>query len=185
MTSILTAAMSDALRNNAPRCLFVRIENIGSTGYFCTGIRSRTWDGQTWSPVGHLGKITPMKHTSEIAIQDIVFSLSGVEADILSTLNDDVRNLSGQVWLACLDASDMVISEPYQLVDSLLDKQSFTIEDDGTTLIEIVAHSGFYTLSRAIDEAWTPENQKALFSTDTGLDLIPALQNQDLQWTAS
>lgn len=180
--TILTARMAAALQDGSPRGLFVSIEHPDSTGYFTTGVGSRTWNGHTWSGVGQFGSVTPIKHTSEIAIQDIVFSLSGVDADLIAELSDDVRNLSGKAWLYCLNYDDTVIPDPYQIIDSSLDYQTFMVGADGKCTIEITAHSGFYTLSRAMQEAWTPENQRALFPTDTGLDMVPLLQNQTLQW---
>lgn len=180
--SILTAAMAHALANGSPRGLFVAIEHPDGTGYFCTGIGSRSWDGRTWNGTGTLGSITPVKASSEIAIEDITFRLSGVSADVIADLDDNVRNLSGVVWLACFDDYDQVIADPYKLVDAELDYQSFNVDEDGTATVEITAHAGFYTLARAVEEAWTPENQKLRYPTDTGMDMIPSLQKQDLQW---
>jgi hypothetical protein len=180
--SVMTARMAAACRDNSPRGLFVAIEHPDGTGYFSTGVGSRSWNGHTWAGTGKFGGITPIKHTSEIAIQDIKFSLSGVDPDIVNGLSDDVRNLSGKVWFYCLNYDNTVIADPYQLIDSLLDYQTFVVDGSGTCTVEITAHSGFYTLSRAIQEAWTPQNQKALHPTDTGMDMIPSLQNQNLQW---
>jgi hypothetical protein len=52
-----------------------------------------------------------------------------------------------------------------------------------TVAISITARTGFYTLERALDEAWTTEEQKLTYPTDSGLDLISGLQNQTIQWT--
>jgi hypothetical protein len=180
-----TARMADAIVAGAPRGLFAAIEHPNGTAYFCTGVGSRVWNGQTWQGVGNLASVTPVKRTSEISIQDITFRLSGVDPEIVARLDDDVRNLNGSVWLACFDENDNVIPDPYRLVDSELDFQIYTVDADGTASIEIVAHSGFYTLDRGVDEAFTPENQKLTYPTDTGLDLIPGLQKKDLQWTPS
>jgi hypothetical protein len=182
--SVLTARMADALSGGAARGIFVQIEHPSGTGYFWSGVGSRTWNGHTWSGVGKLGHIGPVKHTSEIAIQDIVFTLTGVDSDIIAKLEDDVRNRNGSVWLACFSPlDDSVIADPYQLIDSELDFQTYEVQPDGTATISITAHSGFYTLDRGTDEAWTRENQVLLFPTDTGMDMIASLQNQNLQWT--
>lgn len=185
MTRIMTAPMAEAILNGRPRGLFVAIEHPDGAGYFSTGIGSRTWDGHTWRGAGPLGKVTPIKRSSEIAVQDITFSLSGVDAEVASRLNEDIRNLNGSVWLYCTGPDDSVIADPYQLIDSELDYQVLDAQSDGTVTIEIIAHSGFYTLDRGVEEAWTPENQRLTYPTDTGLDMIPSLQHQDLQWKPS
>ena len=101
---------------------------------------------------------------------------------IIATLSDDVRNRAGKVWLTCIGAGKTVI-DPFQIVDSELDYQSFSADADGTVGIAITARTGFYSLARALDESWTSEEQALVYPTDVGLDLIPALQNQELQWT--
>lgn len=177
--------MATALLARRPRGLFVAIDHPSGTAYFCTGVGSRSWNGHTWRGTGTLGSVSPIKRTSEIAIQDITFTLSGVDSAIVAGIGDNVRNRSGTAWLACFDEQGNVVPDPYQIVNSELDYQLFNADTDGTTTIQIVAHSGFYTLDRGVDEAWTPQNQKLAFPTDSGLDMIPALQNQDLQWTPS
>jgi len=183
VTRPVTYRMGRALSEGWPRGIFAAIEHPSGTAYYWSGIGTRTWNGHTWTGVGKLGTISPVKHTSEIAIQDITFILSGVDAVTIVQLNDNVRNLSGQVWLACFGIDDSVVADPYQLVDCELDYQVFDVQEDGTATISIVAHSGFYTLDRGVDEAWTPENQQLAYPTDSGLDMVPGLIKQDLQWT--
>jgi hypothetical protein len=185
MARLLTSRMADALQDGSPRLLFVAVEHPDGIGYFCSGIRSIVWNGHTWAGSGRQGTVSPIKQSSEIAIQDIVFTMSGIDPAIAAGLNDDVRNLSGQAWLGCLAWDDTVIPDPYLLVDSELDFQTFTIDTDGTCTIAITAHAGLYTLARGVQEAWTPENQKLQYPDDIGMDMIPGLQNQDLNWGPS
>lgn len=181
--TILTPEMATALQDGKPRGMLVKIEHPSGTGYFATGIGKISWNGQTWLGTGRFGSVTPIRHTSDVSVQDIAFSLSGVDPIIVAQLNDAVCNLSGQAWLFCLNHDGTVVRDPYQLIDSQLDYQKFDIDEAGKATISIVAHSGFYTLVRSSEEAWTPENQKLTYPTDTGLDMLYALQNQDLQWT--
>jgi len=171
------------MKAGRPRGLLVSIEHPSGTGYFFTGIGTRTWNGQKWVGAGQLGNVAPIQQASDISVQDLSFTLSGIDSDILAQLNDDVRNRSGKVWLACFDQYDNVVADPYPLVSAELDYQTLEIADDGTSTITITGHSGMYVLDRAVDEAWTPENQKLLHPDDAGLDMIPSLVNQDLQWT--
>jgi hypothetical protein len=175
--------MATALQDGYPRGLFVSIEHPDGTGYFCSGVGTRQWNGQTWSGTGKFGGITPIKHSSEIAVQDITFSLSGIPGSVVAGLNDNIQNLAGEVWLFCLGSDESIVRDPYQLIDSVLDYQTFTIDGNGTATIAVTAHSGFYTLARGIEEAWTSENQKQTFPTDTGLDMISSLVNANLLWT--
>ncbi|WP_448043820.1 hypothetical protein [Bradyrhizobium liaoningense] len=181
--TILTPEMATALQDGKPRGMLVKIEHPSGTGYFATGVGKISWNGQTWLGTGKFGSVTPIKHTSDISVQDIAFSLSGIDPTVVAQLNDAVCNLSGQAWLFCLNDDGTVVRDPYQLIDSQLDYQKFDIDAEGKATISIIAHSGFYTLVRGSEEAWTPENQKLTYPTDTGLDMLYSLQNQDLQWT--
>lgn len=185
MSGILTESMARALAGGKPRVILVAIQHPSGAAYFHTGLGPLLWNGNKWTGAGKLGTLSPVQQTSDISVQDITFQLSGVDADIVAQLDDDVRNLNGSAWLACLGDDGKVIANPYQIVDAELDYQTFQIQDDGTATISIIAHAGFYTLDRGVDEAWTPQNQKLTYPTDAGLDMIPGLQNQSLLWTPS
>lgn len=183
MSPPLTARMAEALRNRLPLALIAEIDHPSGPARFWTGLGKLSWNGFTWTGSSSLGTVTPIQHTSDLIVQEINFSLVGVDPAIVATLGDNVRNLSGKVWLACLDIGNFVIKDPFQIVDALLDYQSFSAASDGTVAISITARTGFYTLDRSLDESWTSEEQHVLYPTDSGLDLISGLQNQTLQWT--
>lgn len=183
MSRPVTSKMARALADGNARALFASIDHPDGTGYFWSGIGTKVWNGHTWTGTGILGTVTPIKHTSDIAIQDITFSISGIDPAQLGELNNTIYNRVGSAWLACLDNAGNVVADPYQIIDAVLDYQTLSIADDGTATITITAHTGFYTLDRSVNEAWTPENQHFNFPGDSGLDMIPGLQNQNLQWT--
>ncbi|QUS39562.1 hypothetical protein RPMA_12480 [Tardiphaga alba] len=183
MAPPITMRMAQALRERKPLALLAEIEHPDGTARFWSGIGPLQWNGYRWTGAGVLGSITPIKQTSALQIQELQFNLSGVDPDVASRLNDDVRNLGARAWLACLGKGNTVEKDPYQIVDAVLDYQSLSAAEDGTVTISITARTGFYTLERALDDAWTTEEQKLTYPTDSGLDMIPALQNQDIQWT--
>lgn len=180
--SRLSYATARALAERAPLLLLAEIEHPDGTGYFWSGVGSLEWNGHTWRGAGTLGAITPIEHTTNIAIQEIQFTLAGADQEVVADLSDDVRNKGGRAWLACLNDMGGVVEDPFLIVDSELDYQSFKIDDDGTATIQITARSGFYTLERALDDVWSDEDQKSRFPTDSGLSQISKLQNQDLVW---
>lgn len=183
MAPPLTMRMAEATRRKKPLVLLAEIEHPDGVGRFWTGVGPLTWAGERWTGSGILGSITPITQTSVLQIQEMNFNLAGVDSSVAAQLNDNVRNLAGRVWLACLGQGNVVVPDPYQIVDAELDYQSLSASDDGAVTVSITARTGFYTLERAIDEAWTTEEQKLSYPTDCGLDMIPSLQNQDVQWT--
>jgi hypothetical protein len=182
MARPMTFQMSEHLRKRGALALLASIEHPDGTGYFWTGIGPLPWNGQTWTGSSVLGTVTPIKHTSDLVIQEIQFQLAGVNQKVASQLDDNVRNKSGQVWLAGINRGS-VVPDPYRIVNAQLDYQSLDAGDDGSVILSITARTGFYTLERAMDEVWSAEDQRLLYPNDSGCDLIPALQNQDIQWT--
>lgn len=185
MAPPLTAAMAEHMRRRGPLALLAEIEHPSGTARYWSGIGLLRWNGAVWKGASKLGTISPIKHTSDLVIQEIRFQLSGVDPEEAAMLDDDVRNRAGRAWLAGIARGNAVVSDPFQIVDAELDYQSLSAAENGTVTIQITARTGFYTLDRALDEAWTTEEQKLLYPTDTGLDLISKLQNQTLQWTPS
>lgn len=182
MAPLMTFRMAEHLRRRRPIALMAEIEHPDGTGRFWSGIGKLYWRGQTWTGSSKLGTVTPIKHTSAIAIQEIQFRMSGVDPETAASLNDDVRNRSGYVWLAGIWKRS-VVPDPFQLMVAQLDYQQLDADEDGNVGVSIIGRSGFYELERNIDEAWTSEEQKTLYPNDTGLDLIPSLQNQDIIWS--
>lgn len=177
--------MAEALRAGRPLALLASIEHPDGNAYFWSGVGKLVWDGITWTGIGRFGGVAPVKHTSDLSIQEVVFSLTGVDSSVVTTLNDNVRNRTGTVWLACIGERGEIVPDPYQLLTSELDYQTFSIDEEGVATISIIARTGFYTLERAIDEVWSTEDQKKTYPNDSGLDMIAGLQNQDILWKAS
>ncbi|MGJ5203644.1 hypothetical protein [Bradyrhizobium sp. HKCCYLR20261] len=185
MARLLSEGMAQALRDRKPLVLLAEIEHPDGTARMWTGVGPLFWNGYVWTGTSQLGTITPIKNTSDLIIQEIKFTLVGADPEVVATLNDNVRNRSGNVWLGCLEDNGTVVPDAFQVVDATLDYQSFSASEDGTVAVTIAARTGFYTLDRALDEAWTSEEHRLEYPDDSGFDLISGLQNQTLQWTQS
>jgi hypothetical protein len=118
MSTWLTAQMSDAIKARLPMVLLAEIEHPDGTARFWSGVGPLSWDGYTWTGSGKLGSIAPIRHTSNLEIQEINFGMAGVDPLDIAQLSDNVRNLGGRVWLACLGPGNSVIRDPFQIVDA-------------------------------------------------------------------
>src|SRR5690242_9981491 len=106
MVPPLTARMAEALRKRKPLALLAEIEHPSGTARFWTGIGPLAWNGNTFTGSSTLGTVTPIKRTTDLVIQELNFQLAGVDPAIVATLDDDVRNRAGRVWLACLGSGN-------------------------------------------------------------------------------
>lgn len=182
MTRPVSADMADAIKSGSDIALIAQIEHPDGTLYVWTGVGTLEYNGQSYVGAGKLGQVSPVRNTTDLAIQEIVFSMRGVNPTDAARLSGNVRNLRAQVWMVALDYRGQVIADPYQVIDAIEDFQTLEVQDDGMTSLNIITRNGFYTLERALQENWTAEDQKQIYPTDSGLDMIASLVNQDIQW---
>lgn len=177
--------MARAIKDRKSLCLLALIDHPDGLFRAWTGIGSLEYAGETWIGLGLLGQIHPVNSVTDLSIQEVRFSLSGVEPETLAMLTGAVRRRSAQAWLAALDDDGKVVSDPFQLLDCEMDTQDFSVDEDGTASIVILARSGFYSLERAVNEVWSDEDQQRRFPGDTGLSDLASLQNQDILWSST
>lgn len=148
-----------------------------------TSLKPQSDNRIPWKGIGVLGTVAPIQSTSDLSIQEITFGISGIDSSALKLLENNVRNREGTVWLACLDDRGLIVPTPYQLLNATLDYQVFAVDPDGKALVQIIARSGFYTLTRALNDVWSNEDHQKDFPDDTGLGLVHTLENQQVRWT--
>lgn len=175
--------MARALKKGAPIALLVFVDHPSGAFFAWTGIGQLLYQNALYVGVGKLGSITPIKHTTDLTIQTLVMQISGLPPDTVTWLESSIQGRSATIDLAAFDERGNVIPTPYRLNEPLLDFQSLQIGKDGSAVISISCQSGFYTLERAVSEAWTSQDQKRLFPNDVGLDLISTLIMKDITWT--
>lgn len=179
----MTWRMAEALRDGRPLCLLASIDHPSGLFRCWTGIGTLDYGGYEWTGTGVLGQVAPVKAVTDLAIQEVRFTMSGVTPEVIARLEYAVRKRTAQVWLAALNDQGQIIPDPYQLLDCEMDTQELKAEEDGTVTITIIARSGFYSLERAIDEVWSDQDQQRRYPGDTGLADLASLQNQDVIWS--
>ncbi len=80
--------------------------------------------------------------------------------------------------------SDDRIVPPLEIADVVdLDTQDVQAGDDGSFTIVVLGQSGFWQLENPSLRLWSPEQQKADFPGDTGMDALHELENLEVAWT--
>lgn len=178
-----TSEMAEAIRSGRAKVPMIQVDHPSGIFRAWAGVGTLDYNGVSWTGAGNLISIDPIKATTDLQIQELKFSVSGVSSEMLAMLEENVRNRIGGAWLACLDDRGQIIRDPWQMLECELDYQVFDADDDGTCKISVIGRAGLYTLDRPIDEVMSPENQKLTYPDDTGFDLLPALQNKKTAWT--
>lgn len=180
---LMTPEMAAALKARRPPIVLAEVGHPSGTGYFWSGVGALAYDGKTWTGMGRLAAVSPIVWTTDIQIQDVTFILVGVTPADAALINENIRGYRGLVWLGCLDETMNVIADPFRLARVAFDTMTMPDGDDGSVTIQIVGHPAFWNLTRSAELVWSPESQKRIYPDDTGMDCIPKLQNQELQWT--
>lgn len=178
-----TPEMAEAIRSGRPKVPMIQVDHPSGMFRAWAGIGTLDYNGYPWTGAGNLISVAPVKATTDLQIQELKFTLSGVSQEMLALLEENVRNRIGTAWLACTDTRGQIIRSPWEMAECELDYQEFDADDDGTCKVSVIGRAGLYTLDRPLDEVMSPENQKLTYPDDTGFDLLPALQNKKTAWT--
>lgn len=183
MSRDVTAGLNTEFGATELRPIFlVKIVWDSGTSYLWSGYGDLSWNGDTWSGVGHLGTFSVVSETQEVRAEGMNFTLSGIPSALISqVLADGRQGNEVSLWIGALDSSGSVVTDPYQLFKGLMDVPG--IEEGGdTSIITLSAENRLIELERAREVRYTDQYQKSRFSGDKGLEYIASLQNKSVNW---
>lgn len=148
-----------------------------------TGTGNLTVLGRTFTGLGELGQVTPLREKNAITPQNVAFRLNGIPSGMINTvLNIDYRGRMCRLWFAFMTADFTdVLDTPIQLFVGRMDTCS--IEDNGATSAVVVnAESKLVDLDRPSMIRWTHEEQTRRFPGDLGLEFVSSLAERPIYW---
>lgn len=169
------------IRRGGEVALLCYIDHPDGAVWFWSRVGTLNWAGQSWRGIGALGRVTGVSKTTTLEIKQVTFELAGVPLDKVDLLTGDVRNRSIKLWLAGISRNS-VVGEPYLIIDDLMDYQTLSVQDGGTATLKIVVNVGFWSIERAVNQAWTHEAQIAKYLGDSGLSLLASLASKQTNW---
>lgn len=188
---LLDPAFDAALRGRRPLAVICDIDMPDGMVRFWSGIGTLDYDGQTWTGAGVLSSIETSPKTTELRIDEVKLRLAGIGAGIVSDTDFTCRNRIARLFIVALDNAQHVVGTPYPIDEISLDYPIIELAEDGTARISLVGQSGFWTLERSTDKAWSREEGNLLWGFDTsgaqvetGFDYITSLRIKDTKWEA-
>jgi hypothetical protein len=151
---------------------------------FWSGVGELSYDGDTYIGSGDLLKVEAVEETQELTANTVAFELSGIPSSLISlALAEDYQGRPVTIFFAVLDDAGALVSDPYQLFSGQFDVM--TISDSGNDAKIIMnAESDLVALRVSRERRYTPEDQKADYPNDLGLDFVPLIQDIELTWGA-
>ena len=166
-----------------PDLLLVDFNHPAGSQYFHNGLGIFEYDDNEYFGVGGLGRIELAAHDgAEVAITQDRLVLSGVDPDILDTLDTSVKGgniIIRQVFLRPDFSVDVEIAITQADMDFMVDTVS-----NGVAEIALVANGGFRELRARSSAAWDQQDQRNYLTSlgedpdsDTGFDLMSEMRD--------
>lgn len=154
--------------------------------YIWTGTKDLSYLGVTWHSDGGSLAFDGFEENSDLGATGISISLAlstqNITSDVLDRLiNDDYQGADIEVLLALVDESENVHGAFVSLFDGTVDLMS-VVDDGDVARITLTAESSLLKLQKVNTMRYTDQEQKARFSTDTGLQYVSAIQEKKSIW---
>lgn len=179
--AVTNARFRQHLRVGGEVAILAYIDHPDGVVRFWSRSGNLIWNGDTFQGIGALGRVTGLSKTTTLEVKQVTLELRGVPPTSTHFLNTNVRNRSAKIWLAGIKRQK-IVGQPYVVIDDKMDYMRLKAEDSGSVTIRIVINVGFWSIERAINKAWTHEEQQARFPGDSGLSQIPLLINKQTNW---
>lgn len=180
ITSGFTTEIEDNITCPA---LFLKAEFDSGTVRMWTGIGDKIFNAETYNGVGHFLGVDQIEETQELRAAASKFRLAGIPSGLLSiALAEPYQNRPIALWFAFLDKeTKALIADPCLVFKGKMDLMEIS-EDGETAEITINAESDLIDLRTIRERKYTPEDQKAIYPDDLGLDFVPSIQDVQITW---
>lgn len=139
MSRTLTPALLAKLQAQARTIVhLLQVELDSATYYLTDAYRDLTYDGHTYTRLGHFLGFDGIEESSRLEVQDCAISLSLVDRGWASLLlGESYINRQVKIYLAALDASNALVADPVLMLHGYIDEP--TIQDDPETGMSVAA----------------------------------------------
>jgi hypothetical protein len=182
MARSLDSALASHVTGDTTRpLLLVKAEFDSGTLYLWSGYGDLVYDSNTYTGAGKFLGISSVKESSSVRANGTIVTLSGMPTDLVSiALDEDYQERPVTIYFSAFDTNNALIT-PYEAFRGFMDVM--TINEDATNAtISVNCENVMVDLERPNDSNYTLEDQKREFSSDTGLQYIPGLQDKQIIW---
>jgi hypothetical protein len=146
-----------------------------------TGVGDFTSGSKTYTGAGELLTISNIEETNELASTNLTISISGLNSDIVPyATTEDYQNRPITLKLFFFHAGTTEEINSMILFKGRMD--TLTVNDGDSFSVVITAENKLIDLTRPKNLYYTPETQEFLHSGDKGLEFVPKIQEQNINW---
>ena len=145
------------------------------------GIGDFVWGDKVFTGAGDLLGVGGAEETTETRAVAATLSLSAVPTELIDhAIAADYRGNAGIIWLAVLNPTGALISDPVQVLSGRMDVMSWT--EGATATISLTVESRLADLDRVRLRRYTDRDQQDEYPGDTGFMFTDSLQDTNILW---
>lgn len=181
MARLLTSGMQDAITAQNMRPFFLMEGHFDSGELdLWTGLGNLAYGGKNYLGVGNILSMSSIKETKQVEAPAMTVTLSGLDESIIAiAMNENYPDRPAYIYLGAFDDNWQVITSPYLAFEGRMDTMPIE-ESDDTATVTLTIENVLIDLTKSNVWNYTPEDQKLLFSGDTGFDRVTGLQSKDI-----
>lgn len=183
MARVLTAGMiTEYTAKTLSPIILIKAEFVSADLNLWSGRGDLVYAGDTYLGAGSFLTISEVIESVNLEANNVTFGLSGIPSSLISlALSEAYQGRFISQWAGCLDASGAIVADPYLQFKGRMDV--IEIMDSGeTSSISVRAESILIDFRRTKLRNFTDEDQKAIYSSDKGLQYVGQLQDKELIW---
>lgn len=190
-----TETLGAAQASHVPYLMFVKLEFVEETMYFCNAGYNFTWGTTTvtpevgppyttptvWIGVGTLGSISEIEEGVDLQMYGLTLSLSGLESSVVAKcLGTGYAGRPATVWLGLLDVDYQIIADPIVVFKGVMDTMPLKLGKDA--VIQLTIESKLVNWERPYGRRYNDEDQKFEFSGDRGFEFVSQMVEKEILW---
>jgi len=176
--------IAEADSNHIRLVWFVKIEFDSGTIYIHDGIKTYNWDSQDWLGIGDFGSITGLRESTELTPNEIVLSLSGLDADYIAdtdftsiVLTENYYNRPVTIFVGAVDIdTGLLVADPDEIWVGFTDTSNMKVGLDNS--VNITCESEFIRFTKNNGRIFSDADQRSqVKSTDGFFRFMSEMQN--------
>lgn len=179
MKTVTDGVRAEILSTSCRFVDMVEIDHPSGVVRLCNGVIPVWWNGNKFTAMGTLGRVTGIGYTTDLRAQEVTFEMAGPVLDVesLAVISQPVAGRLAAVYRAFLTPENQVIAEPVKLADVTLDTADIKAGDGQHTVV-LMGHQTMAGAGRGMSVYYSNERQQTDFAGDTGFDQMANLADK-------
>ena len=175
------AVLTAVAASNVPYVIFVQLDFVEGTMYFCNAGYNFTWNGHSWIGVGKLGTISELEEGTDLQMYGCTLTLSGLESSLIaSCFGTGYAGRPATIWMGLLDSDYQIIPDPIVVFKGIMD--TMPIKLGAEAAIQLTIESKLVNWERPYGRRYNNEDQQSEYSTDKGFEFVAQMVEKEIFW---